>query len=111
MNTISESVIVNGFDIKIVYDRENPHYIIKHAQYIRDSTNIKITLNALWKTRQYDFLQKSYKFSRSKQSQFHEWAAQTWLHRKTNKDRLLQVDNKRKFIKKIFYFFCSLLLK
>jgi hypothetical protein len=110
MNTISESVIVNGFDIKIVYDRKNPQYIIKHAQYAKNSADIKITLNALWKTRQYDFLQRVYEFSRSKQSQLHEWAAQTWLHRKTNKDRPLQVDNKRNFIKKLFYFFCSLLL-
>ena len=112
MTILTETVFAYGFPFKVIYDRENPHYIIQHFNFSRDSSDIKIALQSFWKTRQYEFLTKSYGFSRSKKSQYREWAAKALLgRRKRLKEASITIHNKRNIWKRLYYCVCSWFLK
>lgn len=112
MTTLTETTWAYGFPFKVIYDRSNPHYIIKNFNFARDSRDIKIALQSFWKTRQYDFLSKSYKFSRSKKSQYREWAAKVLLYRQKQLDEAsITIHNKRSVWKRVFYCACSWFLE
>lgn len=86
MSELQETTNINGYKVTFYYDRDNPQYIVYEPFYAQSKREIMFALQAIWRSRGYKFLTKSYHYHCSQQLQFKIWAETLWRYRRNPRE-------------------------
>jgi hypothetical protein len=104
MGELQETMVINGYRVTFLYNRDNPQYIVHEAFYATNTHEIRFTLQAIWKSRGYEFLIKHYNYSCPQKLQYNIWADALWRYRHHPRDNdLIVFKNKYSLFKKFIF--------
>jgi hypothetical protein len=86
MSELQETMNINGYKVTFCYDRDNPQYIVYEPFYAKSKREIMFTLQAIWRSRGYEFLTQYYNYHCSQQLQFKIWTETLWRYRRNPRE-------------------------